>query len=274
MPERIKVYWHFGGRGSWCHTLVEFLTRGCEHFESLVPAKRAIVVVKADSVPDTLLLAHELNRFESGVLIVCGNEEGTFRTEEIKHPRMKVWLQTPAANQTCDRALPWGWTPRKIAAPDSSERIFNWSFAGQNSHVRRHECIEALRKIPHGLLTETNGFSQGLSRNVYWELLHSTKLVPCPSGPLTVDTFRACESLEAGAIPILDGVSPTGHYRAYWTRVFGPNIPFPIIESWDTLPSVMETWLQNWEERQETCMNWWKAQKGEWLHNLSQDLHA
>ena len=270
----IPVMWHYGGRGSWCHEICEFLTRGCEHSMGLYPAKRAIVVVKADSIPSVHQLDSDLGQFERGVLIVTGNEEGTLQTVEISHPYFKIWLQTPAQNQDASRYLPWGWTPREIAAPDSSVRIFNWSFAGQNSHVRRHQCIEALRKIPHGLLTETNGFSQGLSRNVYWELLHSTRLVPCPSGPITVDSFRICEALEAGCVPIADGVSPTGHYRAYWTRVFGPNVPFPIIEHWDCLPAVMEVWLEDWESRAEVCRAWWRAKKAEWLHQLAEDINA
>jgi hypothetical protein len=236
------------------------------------PAERAIVVVKADQTPSVQQLNADLAQIGRGVLIITGNEEGTFPTVSLKHPSMKIWLQTPSPKQNANRYLPWGWTPRDIEPPTSSERIFDWSFAGQNSHVRRHECIEALRKIPHGLLTETDGFSQGLSRNIYWELLHSTKLVPCPSGPITVDSFRVCEALEAGAIPIVDGVSPTGHYRAYWTRVFGPNIPFPIVESWEGLPELMKEWLTDWPGRQETCINWWQAKKGEWLHQLSQDI--
>lgn len=270
----IPVYWHHGGRGSWCHTICEFLLKGCEHHMGIDGADRAIVVVKADSVPSVQQLNQELAQIGRGVLIVCGNEEGTFQVEQLKHLWMKTWLQTPSPEQKCiHRALPWGWTPRgEIGVPASSERLFDWSFAGQNSHVRRHQCIEALRKIPHGLLGETDGFSQGLSRNVYWELLHSTRMVPCPSGPITVDSFRAAEALEAGAIPILDCVSPAGHYRAYWTRVFGPNFPMPVIESWDTLPAVIEMWLDDWHGRADIVGAWWKSKKAEWLHQLAEDI--
>ena len=266
----IPFIWLYGGRESWCNTIVEFL--GHRHLGDMDDPKiTPVVVVKADSVPSIHELNQELAHYERCVLIVTANEEGTFDTSKLTHPRMKVWLQTPAPNQTAHRYLPWGWTPRELT-PTSSERLFNWSFAGQNSHIRRQECVAQLRKIPHGLLTETNGFSQGLSRNVYWELLYSTKLVPCPSGPITVDSFRACEALETGAIPLLDGVSPTGHYRAYWTRVFGPNMPFPIIESWYTLPKVMEPWLKDWPERAEVCGQWWAAKKSEWLHQLAEDM--
>jgi len=69
----IPVMWHYGGRGSWCHEICEFLTRGCEHSMGLYPAKRAIVVVKADSIPSVHQLDSDLGQFERGVLIVFQN---------------------------------------------------------------------------------------------------------------------------------------------------------------------------------------------------------
>src|SRR5438445_7476058 len=137
----VSCLWHYGGRGSWCHEIVEWLTRGCEHRIGLDGRTASgIVVIKADSVPAVEMLDHELATLERGVLIVCGNEEGTFDTARLTHPRMRVWLQTPAQNQIAHQYLPWGWTPRELT-PNHSERLFDWSFAGQDTHQRRHECI-------------------------------------------------------------------------------------------------------------------------------------
>jgi len=93
------VYWHYGGRGSWCHEICEFILRGCDHHMGIGPAEAAVVIVKADAVPAEERLNADLAQIDRGVLIVTGNEEGTFRPEKITHPRMKVWLQTPSPNQ-------------------------------------------------------------------------------------------------------------------------------------------------------------------------------
>lgn len=274
----LPVLWHYGGRGSWCHEIVEFLTREHQlHYdcrEDAVPnLSEAIVVIKADAAPQAKTLNAELKDFSRVVLIVTGNEEGGFPDDLLDHPNLKLWLQTPSEIQHADRYLPWGWAPgtKRVML----DRPLNWSFAGQNTHERRRECIDALRKIrgqkADGLLYETTNFSAGLSRQVYSQLLSSSKLVPCPSGPITVDTFRVCEALECGAIPIVDTISPTGPYGNYWYRVFGDHIPFPFIADWSTLPVVMEEWLDGWEARAASVDAWWKAKKGEWRRQLAED---
>jgi len=231
-------------------------------------------VVKADQVPDVSVLEEELKRFDRVVLIVTANEEGKFDTTRFTHPRFRLWLQTPHDHQLCHVSFPWGWTPN--CKQTIGTRPLNWAFAGQNTHVRRQQCIDALRQIRErkgdGLLYETSSFASGISPQNYFQLLSSSKLAPCPSGPLTVDTFRVCEALECGAIPIVDTISPLGPYGTYWYRVFGDHIPFPFIYGWDSLPEVMEEWLTDWEERAATVQTWWAGKKAEWIRKLAEDV--
>jgi hypothetical protein len=227
-------------------------------------------------VDDLKWLNSELEQFERVVLIVTANEEGTFETIRLNHPKLKIWLQTPGDLQFCHRSIPWGWTPacKQVRLP----RPLNWSFAGQNTHDRRRQCIDVLRQIREkkgdGLLYETSSFSSGLSQQNYFQLLSSSKLVPCPSGPITVDTFRVCEALECGAIPIVDTASPTGPYGHYWYRVFGERFPIPLIYDWSSLPEVMDDWLNDWEAKAATAQEWWKAKKGEWIRQLAEDANG
>jgi hypothetical protein len=254
---------------------VEHLTQGYEHHnaEDVKVPSEGIVVVKADSVSDMPTLNRYLCDFDRVVLIVCANEEGIFDTTQLSHPRIKIWLQTPADHQICHRSFPWGWTPE--CTQIGFARPLNWSFAGQNTHGRRKECIDVLREIRNkkgdGLLYESSSFGTGLSLGTYFKLLSSSKLVPCPSGPLTVDTFRVCEALECGAIPLVDTVSPTGAYGHYWYRVFGERMPFPLIYDWNKLPEVMEQWLNDWETKADTVQKWWQGKKGEWVRQLAED---
>jgi len=267
----IPCFWHYGGRGAWCQTIVEFLTRGCEHQMGIGPAVTAVVVVKADAVPSEQQLNADLAQIERGVLIVTANEEGTFRPELITHPRFKVWLQTPAKHQFAHRYLPWGWTPLQHM---DLARQYDWSFAGQVTHQRREQCVEVLRTLPHGKLVVTSGFSEGLDRETYADLLQSSKVIPCPSGPITVDSFRFCEALESGAVPIPDGISPRGPYFDYWKRVFGRHFPFAVAFSWNHAPGILRQILVNWDEFSRGSTAWWKDKKQEWIHQLLEDIHA
>jgi hypothetical protein len=154
-------------------------------------------------------------------------------------------------------------------------REFDWSFMGQITHTRRHTCALAAKDIPYGKFLATPGFSQGASREEYYDVMTRSKLVLCPSGPCTPDSFRFAEALEAGCIPIVDGLTPDRYYpRGYWTYVLGMDLPFPLIYEWSTLPHVIEFWLKHWKANAAACGSWWVHQKAEWVKQLREDLHG
>ena len=57
------------------------------------------------------------------------------------------------------------------------------------------------------MLVTSEGFSQGIAQDAYYKTLAATKVAPCPSGPITVDSMRVCEALQLGAVPVIDSVS-------------------------------------------------------------------
>jgi hypothetical protein len=266
--------WYAGQRGSWSQTIVEWLCRGFHHHSRVdtVPKDaNAVVCVKADSMlgdkEKINVLMHELKRLPGGVVIVVSNEEGEFPTSLLfeKCPHMKIWLQSRGPFQFAHHYIPWGWTP---ASPRfGMKRRLDWSFLGQVTHQRRHECVDVFRNIPRGLLVETDGFAKGIRHDIYHETLSVTKFVPCPSGPITVDSFRVCEALQMGAIPLLDGGSPRGWDIGYWALVFD-QCPLPIITDWKDAPAIMESWLGDWAIRQGRIARWWEWQKLCWKKML------
>ncbi len=152
------------------------------------------------------------------------------------------------------------------------ERIYDWSFCGQVTHERRRQCIEQLRKLPKGKLVETDGFGRGLEHEEYFRILTQSKIVPCPCGPATPDTYRMCEALEAGAVPIIDTVSLPG-IHGYWEMTL-PDHPLPFVNEWSELPAVMETVLNDYERIQRLCQYWWMGYKLRFRNWLAEDLAA
>jgi hypothetical protein len=120
----------------------------------------------------------------------------------------------------------------------------------------------------------SDGFAKGISQAEYYTLLGRTKVVPCPSGPFTVDSFRVCEALQLGAIPLVDALSPRGEYREYWERVFGEHHPLEVIYDWeDELLPRVEHLLEYEAVYTSAVSKWWQRYKAGLQAQLMLDLH-
>jgi hypothetical protein len=278
---KIPCLWYRGSQSSWCHALPKWLMQSAsyEHFTRYadVPSDGAIVVIKADEV-DSDELSYDLARFKWLLLMVCSNEEAKWDSTPIQNrPRLhtKVWLQTPAPHQRFDRAIPWGWAADCVTGSLNGRRSLDWFFSGQVTHARRTECVDALSACDgKGVTVCTRGFSQGLPRDIYLQLMERSKMAPCPSGPVTVDSFRVCEALEMGAVPIVDLYSPVRADPLYWEVAFGEWCPLPTIEDWANLPALMEEWLCDWESRAAKIFAWYGNAKMKWRRDLLADVEA
>ena len=256
----------------------EFVHRG----GSFPEGQGAVVVVSArmwyrdESVIDSLNAG--LARLPWALIIVTGDEEGRFPHEQISHPNKKVWAMMPRPGITkADRYLPCGYTPgtedRLREVTPAAHRDLNWFFSGQNTHARREECIRQLRKFEGGIFNESKDFSAGMSHADYFAAMVRAKVVPCPAGYHTVDSFRLAEAMEAGCIPIVDTQSTKNGVSDYWGLVFG-SIPFPIIDDWTNLPQMIGEQAALWSAKSSSIGAWWMAQKRQIAYNLRDDLNA
>ena len=226
----------------------------------------------------------ELNRLQWSVVIVIGDEESKFQTKDLQGPNRKIWQQnpTPKIHAFADRFLICGYpsnTQKIMTLYDrtSNVRPFDWFFAGQVTHARRHQCTRVLAGIPNGVLRATKHFfAQDLTQTDYYGTMVKAKIVPCPGGPCTPDTFRLAEALEAGCLPIADDQPGLrGYPTGYWENVFGERPPFPIIRDWSTLPDVMRQELKQWPHNRNRAFEWWqnyRSRMHQWLRDDIQEL--
>lgn len=223
----------------------------------------AVIAIRAcDNMRYVNKLNEEISKLKWCVIIVTGNENVSNFHTAIKHPNCKVWLQTPEIEDQADRFLGFGYPTEDIKDFDRGvirSRPYLVSFAGQVNHIRRRQAVENVRIMKNHFIFETPGFNQGMAYNDYREMLLSSKIVACPGGPETPDTFRVYEALEAGCIPIVDLVSARNaeNYTGnYWEKVF-EFCPLPVIYHWETLPIVVEEIMQNYLKVRDEVQEWW-----------------
>ena len=230
-------------------------------------------------------VAERLNKYAAPlswvIFISVGDEACEFPYHLLYHPNHRLWLQTPKPGKAeASRYMIEGY-PAGIhqKLPAENGRPLDWMFAGQVTHSRRKEFVHALSSVPvdyKNIFLATDTFGSGFAHEDYYRYMRQAKVVPCPSGPATPDSFRFAEALEAGCVPILDAYSPD-HVPGYWDLVLGKH-PFSVIEDWSTLPQVMAEILGDFERRQREANYWWRNYKikfrSTWLARDLIDLGA
>ena len=214
-------------------------------------------------------ITERTNRDVWSLLIVTSDEEGTFPWELVSHPNWRLWVQTPRKDGDY-QPFGVGYPPhcRPLLGDELPEKTVDGFFAGQITHERREDCARVLSRMKRGRLIGTEGFTQGLPPAEYFTRLKTAKVAPCPSGPLTPDTFRLYEALEAGCIPVVDRVAPTGE-EGYWERLFG-TVPFPVVRSWEELPKIVSN--VDWPADANRIGSWWALYKRKLVFQMSHDI--
>lgn len=290
-------------RGYWDQAIVEQLLAGrwrapgwpeFRHHEAVgdlpdLDGAGAVVILPARHHADHVdQLGAELARLPWVLLVLTGDEEGAFPVERLTHPNLRVWVQTPKPGRTYPdgtRWLPNGPTPAAYTTP-WGDRCRDVVFAGQApaDHPRRIECAAAVQGIldggATGALELSTGFAQGLPQDVYLELMATAKVCPAPSGPVHVDSFRAWEAFELGAVPVLDVLTPAGCGFGYWVGlVSGPMLgieppPTWLIADWSGLPGIVHAVADAWPVHASRMAAWWMRYQRHLAQALLADLDA
>lgn len=235
----------------------------------------AVVVVPAQHhVNDIDWLNEQMSGLEWVLVILTGDEEALVPNWDLAHDNMILWVQSPHPNlnDTADRYIPFGYGPNVRQRLDTvPDKDTDWFFSGQVTHKRREQCVKALRTMGGGMLRETAGFLEGFSPAVYMDWLKASKVAPAPSGPASVDSFRVCEALEAGCIPLADGRTSTKDQRRMWDLTM-PGHPFPIIDDWASAPAITKELLADWPANAARVQAWWIQMKRTYALWLKEDL--
>lgn len=247
---------------------------GCEHWNTFerLPADRdgAIIMLHGGNLyHENPLVADRISaqckNLKYVVFIIFGDDDAEFPVHDLRHPNMRVWQQMPNPRRLyADRYFIVGYPNdcrEMISLAGGPEKNWDWFFAGQDMNDRRHACVNMLRSLNYidEQLVATDGFGRGLDHPTYFYRMAKAKVVPCPSGPATPDTYRMAEALEAGAVPVIDAVSLNG-VEGYWDLVL-PGHPFPVVKDWSEFPAKLEEILADYDRWQRLCHWYWLQYK-------------
>lgn len=291
----IKVIWRSYhndvlARGYWDNALLDdiFKRGDFEHIElknKPLPVidenEGAVFIINGRThVEDAEKINADIAKLSWVLFIITGDEEALFPWRDIKHPIMRVWVMLPRMNEHNDTSykLPNGYRPdthellKKIG---QQERTLDWVFIGQVNHPRREQCVEAIKSLDNqnGVLIETHAFGEEkIKYRDYLTQMADSKIVLCPSGIESPDSFRVYEALEAGCIPVVDAFSTKHQSPGFWHYLFGDQVPFPIVDYWDKLPALLPQLLKEYPENANLVFSWWQSIKRSLYFKLTDDV--
>ena len=150
------------------------------------------------------------------------------------------------------------------------DRRYAWSFAGNVDKSTRAAMVSAMSAIEGGHLHRSDsvgpltiksrpGAQPPLAIADYARLMSETIFAPCPTGWENLDSFRVCEALEAGCIPIVERRPSYDYFRC----LFGEH-PMITIDRWSEAPALIEQLRTDpaaLESRRLACETWWQDHK-------------
>lgn len=246
-------------RGYWDQYFFEIAFKGYNHSEQITNQKEAIVIIPGAYQAGLINeINQELSKLSKCAVIITSDEENNFPIEKLKHKNIRILTTYPTFKMENITWLPIGYPPQAKLIKKNNTKTIDWSFAGQVNHESRELMVENVKDIPNGELHISSGFAQGLGHKEYYELMEKSKIVLCPRGNISFDSFRLYEALEAGCIPIAEDIY-------FFNRMFNYP-PFPLINingqlgeaKWGEAISII---LNNYETYKKEVNKWWKETK-------------
>lgn len=271
----------------WPHAIDFSSTmRNCRTIPDEYRGKPGVVVLPSrHHYQDIQWLNAEISKLSGVLLILSSDEDAGFPWRQIKHPNIRLWVQSPDDVHYSDCTwcfrFGYGW---RYEFPDlarsailrTGDREHAWSFSGQITNDARRNAASGLRRARAkmlGILMETDGFSKGLGVKEYVEQLANTWVAPAPAGPKTLDTFRLYEALELGCIPVVDVAMPDGTMKGFWNFMYPPLGPCAqSVVDWQQFGDTIEALWWKRERLSAQCSAWWQQTKRAMVKQLETDL--
>lgn len=248
----------------WDYTLLSDTFRYLNyktHEVGILPKKdKAIIVLPARHHHDSVeKLNKEIKKISRVVLFLMGDEERLFPTDKIEHDNIEIWIQNPHPDKDDNyNRIGTGYAPHDLSYRefDKDTELF---FSGQITHQRRRDLktyAEKQKKLDWKL-NFTIGFTQGLKPEQYFEEMANAMFVPCPSGAVIPDSFRAFEAFQTMSLAILDEVNPSRTITEYWDWLFQEATPTIKIKDWVNLSNYIDDTLPRYNHHLIRQTAWW-----------------
>jgi hypothetical protein len=218
----------------------------------------------------------ELNKIKKVVLFVTGDETGSFMADKIKHPDIKIWIQSPYPDRHGQfYKMPIGCPSHmRDNLPEYTTKKNDAFFSGQITHDRRRELAEAMPNVKNVLFNPTPGFTQGYEPKEYYRHLLESRVIPSPAGSDTIDSFRFYEALEMLGIPVGDLKNSKNEGQNFWDFTFEQNTPVPKTDNWNELQTIINDSLYDYPASMHRTVAWWIKYKRDFAYKIMEQLNG
>jgi len=159
--------------------------------------------------------------------------------------------------------LPLGYSNGFIAGdwePGTARRPYLWSFLGGAGKSSRPEMMKALEPLtPHFAHITDRGKVAKIDKQGYSKILRDSVFVPSSMGNVNLECYRIYETLDCGAIPILESRWGFDYFR----ELLGDH-PIPTFTTWSQAARFLKS-IQNdrvaLDALQKECVGWWGGYK-------------
>jgi hypothetical protein len=237
---------------------------------------RAFVVIPGpQNVDFEDQISEELNKIGRVVLFITGDESATFKVDKIKHDNIEIWIQYPHRKHSQYNKLALG-VPRDLHKhlPEYQDKVYDVSFSGQITHQRRQELAVVMPNIPNSFYNPTAGFAEGLKPKQYYDKMLLSKIVPCPSGAMVIDSFRFYEAIEMLCLPIGDKLDSKMQRTDFFNFLFQGEHSINTVENWQDLPKLLPELLNNYTSEMHQVVCWWIKYKRDLFNELIRQVNA
>jgi len=243
---------------------------------SLPSIDKAFVVIPGpQNVDYEDQISKELNKIGRVVLFITGDESATFKVDKIDHSNIEIWIQYPHRKHSQYNKLALG-VPQHLSnnLPEYQDKSCDIFFSGQITHQRRQELATVMPEMPNSFYNPTNGFAQGLKPKQYYDKMFLSKIVPCPSGAMVVDSFRFYEAIEMLCLPIGDKLDSKMQRTDFFNFLFQGDNPINTVENWQKLPNLLPELLNNYTSEMHQVVCWWIKYKRDLFIELMRQVNA
>jgi len=243
---------------------------------TLPNTNRAFVVIPGpQNVDYEDQISEELNKIDRVVLFITGDESATFKIDKIKHKNIEIWVQYPHRKHSQYNKLALG-VPRDLHKhlPNYQDKSYDVFFSGQITHQRRQELATVMPEIPNSFYNPTTGFAEGLSPKRYYDKMFLSKIVPCPSGAMVIDSFRFYEAIEMLCLPVGDKLDSKMQRTDFFNFLFQGEHSIKTVENWQNLPDLLPELLNNYTFEMHQVVCWWIKYKRDLFNELMRQVNA
>jgi hypothetical protein len=247
-----------------------------EKVTSLPDSERAFVVIPGpQNVDYEDQISEELNKINRVVLFITGDESATFNINKIRHNNIEIWVQYPHKKHAQYNKLALG-VPQHLPKnlPNYQDKVYDVFFSGQITHQRRQELSGVMENIANSFYNPTSGFAEGLKPKEYYDKMFQSKIVPCPSGAMVIDSFRFYEAIEMLCLPIGDKIDPSGKNTDFFNFMFEDNHPIRSVDNWQNIVDLLPDLLDVCQSEMHQIVCWWIKYKRDLYIELMRQVNA